>query len=430
MSESRPRLDRSRLLFTAAVATTFIGTTTPTHADEDSETLREIGDVLQIALPAAGGAATLFLDDKEGQKQWLFSTGLTLGVQSGIKAVVNKTRPSRGDQSFPSGHTAAAFGGASFIQRRYGWGWGAPAYALAALTGYSRVNASKHDIFDVIGGATIGIFSTYIFTTPYEVGETTVQFSPILREDALGLNVRLGGMADWGDRLQGDDWNLQDLSPDPINKNLQRSTGTDPTEVRSLLEGEMLFLDQTGDREPSSTTVTGYIAQIGLEWAFDEQQSISGEIGYVWNDLEPFDSSGIGDIFVGYKNTFYRNDDAGTWELRALTAEINTLLPSGSVDKGTGYGAWLIQPRIVGAWTPIKTSTSIPAHRSTSRSAPRAISPRRRSSRRSSGSSGSSTTGSTRSGCPSSSGTSTATSGRASSRTTASSSASRSATTS
>ena len=347
---------RNTQLAVAASAIAVAGVVMPARAD----TLEEIGDVMQIALPAAGGAATLFLDDKEGQKQWIFSTALNFGTQATIKAVVDKTRPNQGELSFPSGHTAAAFGGASFIQRRYGWGWGVPAYALAALTGYSRIDATAHDFFDVVGGATIGIFSTYIFTTPYEVGETTVQFSPILRDDALGLNIQLGGMADWGDRLQSDGGSLQDLSPDPVNKNLQRSTGSDPTEIRSLIEGEMMFIDQTGDRDPGASTVTAYVAQVNVEWALDEQQSLRGEIGYVWNDQEPFDSNGIGDIYLGYKNTFYRNDDAGTWEPRAMTAGIDTLVPSGSADKGTGFGAWLIRPHFRLAWTPIKNLNIYP----------------------------------------------------------------------
>ena len=88
------------------------------HADDD--TLEEIGDVLQIALPATAFTATLFEKDTnfEGSLQYGASFGTMLATQSGIKLVVDKTRPNRGEQSFPSGHTAAAFSGASFLQRR------------------------------------------------------------------------------------------------------------------------------------------------------------------------------------------------------------------------------------------------------------------------------------------------------------------------
>lgn len=43
-----------------------------------------------------------------------------------------------------------------------------PAYAGAAYAGYSRVQADKHHIEDVIAGAALGIISSRYFTTPYE----------------------------------------------------------------------------------------------------------------------------------------------------------------------------------------------------------------------------------------------------------------------
>ena len=48
-----------------------------------------------------------------------------------------KGRPS------PSIHSAVAFAGASYIQRRYGWKFGAPAYALAVDVGWSRIGARR-----------------------------------------------------------------------------------------------------------------------------------------------------------------------------------------------------------------------------------------------------------------------------------------------
>ena len=98
---------------------------------QSDETLTEIGDFLQIALPAAGGVTTVILGDWEGAAQWGASFGTMFVTVSGMKNIVDKTRPNRGEGSFPSGHTAASFMGASFIQRRYGWEWGIPSYALA-----------------------------------------------------------------------------------------------------------------------------------------------------------------------------------------------------------------------------------------------------------------------------------------------------------
>jgi len=132
-------------------------------------TIERIGDVTQLAIPASAGVATLILKDKEGTWQFVKSFATTAAVTITLKHAIKKERPNgRGYSSFPSGHTSSAFCGASFIQRRYGWKYGAPAYALAAFTGYSRYYAKQHYIIDALAGAAIGIGSTYLFTTPYQ----------------------------------------------------------------------------------------------------------------------------------------------------------------------------------------------------------------------------------------------------------------------
>jgi membrane-associated phospholipid phosphatase len=69
---------------------------------------------------------------------------------------------------FPLGHTSTTFQSTALIQKRYGWKYGIPAYALAGFTGYSRINADKHDILDVLAVAAIGIGCSYLFNTPYQ----------------------------------------------------------------------------------------------------------------------------------------------------------------------------------------------------------------------------------------------------------------------
>lgn len=85
-----------------------------------------------------------------------------------MKYAVKKERPDHSNfHSFPSMHTSVSFAAASFIQRRYGWKWGAPAYVLSTYVGWSRVYGKKHDWWDVAAGAVIGTASSYIFTRPF-----------------------------------------------------------------------------------------------------------------------------------------------------------------------------------------------------------------------------------------------------------------------
>jgi membrane-associated phospholipid phosphatase len=132
------------------------------------KTVEKIGDITQLALPLTAGLSTLILKDNKGMNQFLKSYATTIALTYILKYTINKPRPeNNGNYSFPSGHTASAFSGASFIQRRYGWKYGVPAYALAVFTGFSRIEAKKHDGYDVLAGSIIGIGSTYLFTTPY-----------------------------------------------------------------------------------------------------------------------------------------------------------------------------------------------------------------------------------------------------------------------
>lgn len=64
----------------------------------------------------------------------------------------------RGDGSFPSGHTIAAFSIATVIARRYGNHRWVPyvAYGAAALIGFSRLSLSAHFLSDVFMGGALG----------------------------------------------------------------------------------------------------------------------------------------------------------------------------------------------------------------------------------------------------------------------------------
>ena len=148
--------------------------------------LETSGDVLRLALPAAAFGKALLEEDTEGQKQFLLGFGTNVVTTLALKSAIHKARPNReDDESFPSGHASVAFQAASFLERRYGWAYGAPAYLTAAWVGYTRVEEDEHYWSDVVSGAAIGIISSYIFTEPLP----GVTVAPQAAADSVGINV-------------------------------------------------------------------------------------------------------------------------------------------------------------------------------------------------------------------------------------------------
>ncbi|HKJ30857.1 MAG TPA: phosphatase PAP2 family protein [Balneolales bacterium] len=159
-------------------------------ANAEESNAEKVGDILQILIPATGFGTIFYLDDQEGRRQFYKSFFTNLAVTYALKYTINKARPEgHGDHSFPSGHTSAAFQGASYIQKRYGWNYGIPAYIGAAYVGWSRVEgeSDKHDVTDVLAGAAIGILSSYCFTNQYK-GMTV---TPVANNGLYGLNINM-----------------------------------------------------------------------------------------------------------------------------------------------------------------------------------------------------------------------------------------------
>jgi len=129
---------------------------------------REIGDVMQLALPVAAISSTYYMNDYDGFKSFLKSYMTTISTTYILKNITYKLRPDGTDHmSFPSGHTSSAFAGASFVHFRYGIKYSVPLYLLAGFTGYSRIESNKHYIEDVIAGAGLAILSSWYFTPSY-----------------------------------------------------------------------------------------------------------------------------------------------------------------------------------------------------------------------------------------------------------------------
>ncbi len=125
------------------------------------------GDILELTLPTTAFGMSLIFHDDNGTKQFVKSFITTLGITYTLKYTIHKKRPNGGEHSFPSGHTSSSFSAASFIQRRYGWKYGIPAYIAASFVGWSRIECKAHYPEDVLAGAFIGIVSTYMFTKKF-----------------------------------------------------------------------------------------------------------------------------------------------------------------------------------------------------------------------------------------------------------------------
>ncbi len=107
----------------------------------------------------------------EGRSDWprmLSSAGMSYVIMAalvnGIKYTAKEMRPDGSTaNSWPSGHTATSFVGATLLHKEYGltrspW-YSVAGYGVATATGVMRVLNNRHWISDVMSGAGIGILS-------------------------------------------------------------------------------------------------------------------------------------------------------------------------------------------------------------------------------------------------------------------------------
>ena len=150
-----------------------------------ADVLETTGDIGSVAVPLAAAVMTLAKNDKEGTAQFTKSFIATMAATYGLRYSVEENRPNGHDQSFPSAHTSSAFAGAAFIQMRYGWRYGIPAYIVSSVVGYSRIDAKEHWTHDVLASAAIAIASNIVFTKRFE----DVRIIPAVSLSYLGVVV-------------------------------------------------------------------------------------------------------------------------------------------------------------------------------------------------------------------------------------------------
>ena len=136
--------------------------------------------------------AGLKLAGVEGRSDWprLFASSLAsyavmAGFVNSIKYTASEMRPDGSTRnSWPSGHTATAFVGATILHKEYGltrspW-YSIAGYTFATATGVMRVLNNRHWISDVLSGAGIGILSTEL---AYGICDLLFKDRGLLRND-------------------------------------------------------------------------------------------------------------------------------------------------------------------------------------------------------------------------------------------------------
>jgi hypothetical protein len=110
------------------------------------------------------GTGWLWKDQKlAGTGEVLMEAEILNGIfTTAFKSIVGRERPDKSSHdSFPSGHASDSFCFAAVIDDRLGHGYGAAAYALALLTGMSRMESDRHYFSDVVMGAGMGMIIGY-----------------------------------------------------------------------------------------------------------------------------------------------------------------------------------------------------------------------------------------------------------------------------
>ena len=166
------------LMFLDSSEARYFRTTTTFHGFRNIVT----GNATAIgmgAVPASLYAIGLVRKDSKMQRTALFAGEAladTVLVQTALKDIARRVKPARyptsgwfaskgpptsylrGNGSFPSGHSMAAFSVATIVARQYGNHRWVPyvAYGLAAVVGFSRLPLNVHFLSDVFMGGALG----------------------------------------------------------------------------------------------------------------------------------------------------------------------------------------------------------------------------------------------------------------------------------
>lgn len=146
-----------------------------------------VSDVITGLVPIGGLAIAYIKDDDLGKKQWLRNISAELVLNTLARGIFDQTslgeRPSGRPYGFPSGHVGFVVGGAAFLQERYGWHYGLPAYMLAAYVANERVDEDHHYARDVLAAAALSYGVGRLFVTR----QNATHLAPVIGPDFMGM---------------------------------------------------------------------------------------------------------------------------------------------------------------------------------------------------------------------------------------------------
>lgn len=136
----------------------------PLQWGQGSVVLRQFGEyTYQVPVIAGVYAVSLWTEDErchEFSMAVISAYSLSAATTVAIKGITNTQRPStqfeNGHYGFPSYHASSTFCIAAVLDEYYGWKAGLPAYVLAGLVGWSRIDQREHDLSDVVFGSVLG----------------------------------------------------------------------------------------------------------------------------------------------------------------------------------------------------------------------------------------------------------------------------------
>ena len=249
------------------------------HSEIDNYT-QFSGIALTVGLKMAG---------VEGRSSWprlfassLASYGVMAAFVNSIKYTASELRPDGSTHnSWPSGHTATAFVGATILHKEYGltrspW-YSIAGYTVATATGVMRVLNNRHWVSDVLSGAGIGILSTEL---AYGICDllfknkgllmNDLAYYPDMRTSPSFFSISMGiGFGNKNLTLPGFSYGFLDANGSPDN---EKDTGPLKLKFRSStamgVEGAWFFCPYVGiggRLRVKSTPINGWSAFSELE---------------------------------------------------------------------------------------------------------------------------------------------------------------------